>query len=109
MRAMAMWALVHETADEGWKAAVQRGSAGSPGDASGTEGDFVDALSAAIHAQKELLKAELAAGESGRGAVGSDAESMNALRFEIAELKGRIETLQTSVDALVARGEGRGV
>ena len=26
MRFMAAWALVHETADEGWKAAVERGS-----------------------------------------------------------------------------------
>lgn len=97
MRFMAAWALVHETADEGWKAAVARGAGGE--DAGGS-GDFVDALSAAIAEEKERLKAELASG-SVRGAEERDtAAALDALRFELAELRGRIETLQASVDAL---------
>jgi hypothetical protein len=30
MRFLAAWALVHETADEGWRAAVERGRSAGP-------------------------------------------------------------------------------
>ena len=65
MRFLASWALVHETADEGWKAAVARGAAQEPGDMDSGPEAFVDGLSAIIAERKERLKAELAAGRSG--------------------------------------------
>ena len=63
MRFMASWALVHETADEGWKAAVERGSGQATGDMQSGPEAFVDGLSAMIAEEKERLKAELASGK----------------------------------------------
>ncbi len=63
MRFMAAWALVHETADEGWKAAVERGSGQATGEMESGPEAFVDGLSAMIAEEKERLKAELASGK----------------------------------------------
>lgn len=100
LRFMAAWALVHETADEGWKAAVERGASQQPGEMSGGPEDFVDGLSAMIAEEKERLKAELASGRMREDDRSSVSESLDELRFELAELRGRIESLQASVDAL---------
>lgn len=106
MRFMAAWALVHETADEGWKAAVARGeSAGSGGMDQGPEA-FVDGLSAMIAAEKERLKSELATGAvEAPGSLAGVAANLEELRFEIAEMRGRLESMQTSIDALTRRGD----
>lgn len=104
MRFMASWALVHETADEGWKAAVARGSGPGAGAAGAGPEAFVDGLSAMIAERKEQLKAELARGDvPGTGSRGDVAEQLDGVRFEVAELRGRLETLQASVDTLLAR------
>ena len=100
LRFMAAWALVHETADEGWKAAVVRGESQEPGEMDGGPDAFVDGLSAVIAAEKERLKAELAAGTSGGGSAAGVTEALAELRFEVAELRGQIESMQTSLDAL---------
>lgn len=104
MRFMAMWALVHETADEGWKSAVRRGLSDEPGSMNGGPEAFVDGLSAMIADEKERLKAELAAGETDSAATSSELTGLlEELRFELAELRGRVESLQSSVDALADR------
>ena len=102
MRFLAGWALVHETADEGWKAAVTRGVTQEPGDMDAGPEAFVDGLSAIIAERKEMLKAELAAGADG-GAAGRApvAESLDELRFEVAELRGRFESMQATLDAIL--------
>jgi len=103
MRFLASWALVHETADEGWKAAVVRGEGQETGEMGQGPEAFVDGLSAAIAARKEQLKAELASGATeqggGRAEVGGN---IDELRFEVAELRGRLESLQASLDAVLA-------
>ena len=53
MRFMASWALVHETADEGWKAAVTRGEGQQTGTMEAGPEAFVDGLSAMIAERKE--------------------------------------------------------
>lgn len=104
LRMMAAWALVHETADEGWKAAVERGASQEPGSMSSGDDAFVDGLSAMIAEEKEKLKAALAAGDTDTAADSSRlVEHMDSLRFEVGELRGRVETLQASIDALVDR------
>jgi hypothetical protein len=104
MRFLASWALVHETADEGWKSAVARGNSQEPGDMDSGSDAFVDGLSAIIAERKEALKAELAAGaegaEASRTSVG---EHLDELRFEVAELRGRFESMQASLDAILER------
>lgn len=107
VRFLAAWALLHESADEGWKAAIDRGRAQSPGDSERGPDAFVDGLAALVETEKERLKTELAkaADEDGAGRSASTATAahLDAMRFELAELRGRIESLQASIDALVAQ------
>lgn len=104
MRFMAAWALVHETADEGWKAAVHRGELQEPGEMGGGPESFVDGLSAMIAEEKERLKAELAAHDVvPPGSMSDVSLHLDEMRFELAELRGRIESMQSSIDALVRR------
>jgi hypothetical protein len=104
MRFLASWALVHETADEGWKAAVTRGAIQEPGEMDRGPEAFVDGLSAVIQERKEQLKAELARGasESAEEKAGIT-EHLDNLTFEVSELRGRLEAMQASLDALLAR------
>jgi len=104
MRFMASWALVHETADEGWKAAVTRGEGQETGEMDAGPEAFVDGLSAMIAERKEQLKAELAAGGAEAPGLRADvAQHLDGLAFEVAELRGRLESMQASLDALLAR------
>ncbi len=104
MRFLASWALVHETADEGWKSAVARGNAQEPGDMDSGSEAFVDGLSAIIAERKEALKSELAAGADGAGVSRAGvSEHLDELRFEVAELRGRFESMQASLDAILER------
>jgi hypothetical protein len=62
---------------------------------------FVDGLAAAIAEEKERLKAALA--EGGVEPAGDRAElvsKLDDLSFEVGELRGRLESLQASIDAL---------
>ena len=106
MRLLAAWALVHESADEGWKSAVRRGRELAPGELERGPEAFVDGLAALVSEEKERLKASLSGDDDGASAANVDlAGTLEALRFELAELRGRIESLQASVDAIAARGD----
>ena len=101
MQFLAAWALVHESADEGWKSAVVRGREQAPGQMSEGPEAFVDGLSAMIAEEKERLKASLAAGEVEPPGSGADVSAhLDQLRFEVSELRGLIESLQASLDAI---------
>jgi hypothetical protein len=106
MRFLASWALVHESADEGWKAAVARGlSQESGGMDSGPEA-FVDGLSAIIAERKDQLKTELAEEAAGAGTSRAGvSERLDELRFEVGELRGRFESMQATLDAILERSK----
>jgi hypothetical protein len=107
VRFLAAWALVHESADDGWKAAVARGRTPAAGDSEGGPEAFVDGLAALVAEEKEKLKASLAGDGTGRETGSAELGSkLDALGFELAELRGRIESLQASIDAIAARGKG---
>lgn len=114
MHALALWALVHESADDAWKAAVARGLASQPGAEAGSTDAFVDALAAAINAEKERLKESISAEQAGMGggtaasgaATTADA-ALEELRFEVGELRGRIESMQATLDAISAALDAR--
>lgn len=106
LRFLASWALVHETADEGWKAAVERGQDLEPGAMSEGPAAFVEGLSAIVAEEKEKLKAEIAAGQMQAPGTKADvSDKLDELSFEVSELRGRLESLQASLDALVRRDE----
>jgi hypothetical protein len=106
MRFLASWALVHETADEGWKAAVTRGAEQERGVMSEGPDAFVDGLAAMIAEEKERLKVTLASGDlEPPGSMADVSEHLDELRFEVSELRGRLESIQASLDALARRDE----
>jgi hypothetical protein len=102
---LAAWALVHETADEGWKAAVERGLSAEPGDMKAGPDGFVDGLSAMIAAEKDRLKGSLAAADGSFPSSDDDAGSalLEEVRFELGEMRSRLEAIETSLDAIVRR------
>ena len=68
---------------------------------------FVDGLAALVAEEKERLKRDLSEATSSPSATGGElGAKIDALAFELAELRGRIESLQASVDAIAARGRG---
>jgi hypothetical protein len=109
MRFLAAWALVHETADEGWKAAVGRGADQETGAMEAGPEAFVDGLSAMVAEEKERLKAALAAGEVETPGSKADLESkLDDLLFEVSELRGRLESMQTTLDAVLTQDDDPG-
>jgi hypothetical protein len=108
IRALAAWALVHELADEGWKAAVGRGLAADEAGPS-ADRDIVDSIAALVFRRKETMKAELADGGVGpESGTGSSVPELAELRFEVSEMRGRLEAIETALDALVHRLPGTG-
>ena len=103
MKFLAAWLLVHESADEGVKAAIARGEGQTAGEMTGGPGAFVDGLAAMVEVEKEKLKAELSAGETGAGSTGGPvSEQIAELQFEVAELRGRIESMSAVLDTIAA-------
>ncbi len=102
---LAAWALFHESADEGWKAAVARGREQTPGAMNEGPEAFVEGLAALVDEEKERLKQRLADGSTAPdGDSPIDlAEQVERLGFEIAELRGRMESLQASIDGIADR------
>jgi hypothetical protein len=98
LRVLGMWALMHELADEAWKAAVERGS-GSPGDA---DAGPIDSLAVLVAAEKDRLRAAL---ESGEMTSASETEGVELadIRFELGELRGRLESIETTLDTISRR------
>jgi hypothetical protein len=105
---LAAWALIHESADEGWKAAVRRGREQTPGAMREGPEAFVEGLAVLVDEEKERLKRRLAEGaDSDDAAIPAVlGQRIDQLAFEIAELRGRLETLQASIDGLAHRFPG---
>ena len=105
MKFLAVWELVHESADEALKAGIARGEDTTQGEMAADKGAFVDGLAAMVNAKKDIIKAELTAGtdaelEKDEGPV---AQAVAELRFEVAELRGRLESMNATLDALAAK------
>jgi len=99
LRLLAMWALVHELADDAWKAAVARGRAAE--DAEGAS-DPLDSLAALVAVEKDRLREALESGDLTSLTSGGSA-TMEELRFEMGEVRGRLETIETQLDAIARR------
>jgi hypothetical protein len=113
LRSLAVWALLHEMADDGWKAAVARGATGSMPATDDGSGAFVDALAALVSEEKERLKTEWAGvaasatdeSRSGAAATSAPPDDIAELRFELAEVRGHLEAIETALDTLLRRTE----
>lgn len=107
IKLLAAWALFHESADEGWKSAVARGQAQKPGTMSDGPEAFVQGLAALVDEEKEKLKMRLAEEGGAESALSQPdpSERLDALAFEVRELRGCVESLQAAVDGLSKRLE----
>lgn len=106
MRFFALWQLTHEAADEGLKAAIRRGTEAGPEGMTGGPDAFVDGLAAMVEVEKEKLKDELDA--RARGVMADDAPAvtdpaLDEIRFEVAELRGRMESIESLLETLLRR------
>ena len=108
IKLLAAWALFHESADEGWKAAVASGQKQQPGSMAEGPDAFVHGLAALVDEEKERLKNSIAAnGTSGPSETPANLETrLEELAFELRELRGCVESLQASVDGLIAKHSG---
>ncbi|NLT35449.1 MAG: hypothetical protein GXX83_06085 [Gaiellales bacterium] len=115
LRALATLALLHELADDAWRAAVERGRAQRP-QAPGAGADtFLDGLAALVAEERDRLRREWAEGDVSAREPDALAREMAELRFEVAEMRGRLEAveqlldgLRAGVERLVASREGTG-
>lgn len=127
LHSLAVWALLHEAADEGWKAVVARGrAAGGTEPAGSADGvreagasspdAFVDALAGLVAEEKERLKAALVEGPAAGWAEGLATGALRSetmpsdggvaeLRFELAEIRARLESMEVALDTLLRRSE----
>ncbi len=106
LRALATLALLHELADDAWRAAVERGRASGP-QAAGTGPDaFLDGLAALVADERDRLRQEWAQGGVSTREPEAVARELSELRFEVAEVRGRLEALERLLDGLRIGIEG---
>ena len=99
---LAMFALAHEVADDGWKLAIERGQSGDAGDMSEGPAAFVDGLALMVAEEKDRLKDSLVSGDiESPGSKAEVSDKLDELSFEVGELRGRLESLQSSLDNLL--------
>jgi len=104
MKFLAAWQLVHETADEGLKAAIARGDEQSTGEMSMGPGAFVDGLAAQVEVLKEELKSELSDPQALPAEQNEDLTAqLERLTFEVAALRGQLESMSATLDALATK------
>lgn len=101
MRFFALWMFVHEQADELMKAAVERGQAEAGEGMSGGADAFTDGFMAMVAAEKERLREQLASGAADASPDELD-ERFSEVTFEIGELRGRMDQMQTTLDSIAA-------
>lgn len=75
---------------------------------SGGADAFTDGFMAMVAEEKERLKEQIASGKAG-DAVSLADEHLDELRFEVAELRGRLDQMQTTLDAIAAHVGAKGV
>lgn len=107
MRFFAAWMLTHDTADEGLRAAIARGRAQGAQGMEGGPDAFVDGLAAMVADEMDRLKAELASGAVAEKPDVEDVKlAVDELRFEVGELRGRLDRIDTAIEAVLAKLDG---
>ncbi len=108
MKFFALWMFTHDQADDLMVQSVERGRAANTEGMTGGPDAFTDGFMAMVADEKARLKERLAGGTADE-AVAADDERFDELRFEVGELRGRLDQMQTSLDAIAtAVRVGRG-
>ena len=101
LRLFALWMLTHEAADEEMRAAVTRGQAAGPEGMTGGPDAFVDGLAALVAEEKDRLKREIVARAPSETMPSAGGATLDDVRFEIAEVRGRLDAIEARLDALM--------
>lgn len=101
MKFFALWMFTHEQADDLMVQSVERGKAVAGEGMSGRPDAFTDGFMAMVAAEKARLKEQIVSGKTDE-AVNRKDEALEAVRFEVAELRGRLDQMLAMLDAIAA-------
>jgi hypothetical protein len=101
MKFFALWMFTHDQADDLMVQSVERGKAVAGEGMSGGADAFTDGFMAMVAEEKARLKEQIASGHADEVAEPGD-ERLDEVRFEVAELRGRLDQMQTTLDAIAA-------
>jgi len=107
MKFFALWMFTHEQADDLMMESVERGKAVAGEGMSGGADAFTDGFMAMVAEEKARLKEQIASGRADEVASEAD-ERLDELKFEVAELRGRLDQMQTTLDAIAAHVGAKG-
>jgi hypothetical protein len=107
MQLFALWMFTHDQADDLMVRSVARGTAVAGEGMSGGADAFTDGFMAMVAAEKERLKERLASGTAAATADASD-ERFDDLKFEVSELRGRLDQMQRTLDVIAAHVGAKG-
>jgi phage shock protein A len=107
MKFFALWMFTHEQADDLMVQSVERGKAGAGEGMAGGPDAFTDGFMAMVAEEKARLKEQIASGNADKAVEPGD-ERLDEVRFEVAELRGRLDQMQTTLDAIAAHVGAKG-
>lgn len=108
MKFFALWMFTHDQADDVMVEAIERGRAAQAGEGmSGGPDSFTDGFMAMVAAEKDRLKESIASGDAAALSGESD-ERFEEIRFEVAELRGRLDQMLATLDAIAAHVGAKG-
>jgi len=107
MEFFALWMFTHDQADDLMVQSVARGSAVSGEGMSGGPDAFTDGFMAMVAEEKARLKEHIAFGNAEEIAGEGDGR-LDELKFEVGELRGRLDQMQTTLDAIAAHLGAKG-
>jgi len=101
MKFFALWMFTHDQADDLMVQSVARGQAVAGEGMSGGPDSFTDGFMAMVAEEKVRLKEQIATGGAGPAEDAGD-ERLDEVRFEVAELRGRLDQMQTTLDVIAS-------
>jgi hypothetical protein len=101
MKFFALWMFTHDQADDLMVQSVERGRAGAGEGMSGGADAFTDGFMAMVAEEKARLKDQIASGNADEAAGPRD-ERLDEVCFQVAELRGRLDQTQVTLDAIAA-------
>ncbi|MDP2183148.1 MAG: hypothetical protein Q8K99_11350 [Actinomycetota bacterium] len=107
MKFFALWMFTHDQADDLMVQSVERGKAVAGEGMSGGPDAFTDGFMAMVAEEKARLKEQIASGRADEAASPQD-ERLDEVRFEVAELRGRIDQMQATLDAIASHVGAKG-
>jgi hypothetical protein len=107
MKFFALWMFTHEQADDLMVQSVERGRSAAAGGMSGGPDAFTDGFMAMVAEEKARLRQQLASGSAVETASPAD-ECLDEVRFEVGELRGRLDQMQATLDAIAAHVGAKG-